>query len=101
MKSTSEGIFLRKMAAEKHSQSNLIEVKKVLLIVLVFNILTAALKTVWGYWTHSISMQADGFHSFLDAASNVAGLVGVWVASHPPDDTHPYGHRKFETFASF
>jgi cation diffusion facilitator family transporter len=101
MKSTLEETALRQMSAQKRSESNLIEVKKILFIVLVINILTAVLKTLWGYWTHSISMQADGFHSFLDAASNVAGLIGVWVASHPPDDTHPYGHRKFETFASF
>src|SRR3569832_2047067 len=89
------------MASKKHSESNLSQVNKILLIVLVFNLLAATVKAWWGYWTHSISMQADGFHSFLDAASNVVGLIGVWVASHPPDDTHPYGHRKFETFGSF
>ena len=27
-------------------------------------------------------------------------LVGVRLASRPPDDDHPYGHRKFETMAS-
>ncbi len=46
-------------------------------------------------------MQADGIHSFLDATSNVTGLIGVWFASHPPDKEHPYGHQKFETFAAF
>lgn len=100
MKWVTEGIDLRRMLSER-SDSNLTKVKKILLIVLIFNLLTATLKTLWGYWTHSISMQADGFHSFLDAASNVVGLIGVWVASHPPDETHPYGHRKFETFGSF
>jgi cation diffusion facilitator family transporter len=77
------------------------QVKKTLIVILGLNLLTALAKSIWGYWTESISMQADGFHSFLDAASNVIGLVGVWFASRPPDDTHPYGHRKFETFASF
>lgn len=46
-------------------------------------------------------MQADGIHSFLDAASNVTGLIGIWFAAHPPDEEHPYGHQKFETFAAF
>lgn len=77
------------------------EVRFILWTVLLFNLLAAMAKSVWGIWTGSISMQADGIHSFIDAASNGVGLVGVWVASHPPDDTHPYGHRKFETFASF
>lgn len=76
-------------------------VKKILLITLGLNLLTALAKSLWGYASHSISMQADGFHSFLDAASNVIGLIGIYFASRPPDDTHPYGHRKFETFASF
>lgn len=86
---------------KKRSELNVGQVRWVLSVVLVLNLVTAVSKTVWGYWTHSISMQADGFHSFLDAASNVVGLIGVWVASRPPDETHPYGHRKFETFASF
>ncbi len=77
------------------------QVKKVLIVTLGLNLLTALAKSVWGYSTHSISMQADGFHSFLDASSNVVGLIGVWIASRPPDETHPYGHRKFETVASF
>ncbi|MCG3116175.1 MAG: cation diffusion facilitator family transporter [Candidatus Manganitrophus sp. SA1] len=82
-------------------ETNTGQVKKILIVILGLNLLTALAKSFWGYWTDSISMQADGFHSFLDAASNVIGLVGVWFASRPPDDTHPYGHRKFETFASF
>jgi cation diffusion facilitator family transporter len=45
-------------------------------------------------------MEADGFHSMFDGASNVIGLVGMWYASRPADDEHPYGHAKFETFAA-
>src|SRR5262245_18829343 len=45
-------------------------------------------------------MSADGIHSLLDASSNVIGLVAVAVARRPPDANHPYGHRKYETFAA-
>lgn len=83
------------------AKTDFIKVKNVLFAVLLFNLLAAIVKTVWGYATHTVSMQADGFHSFLDAASSGVGLVGVWVASRPADESHPYGHRKFETFASF
>jgi len=48
----------------------------------------------------SISMRSDGFHSFFDGTSNVIGLIGIWVASQPPDKEHPYGHRKFETLST-
>ncbi|MCL4536740.1 MAG: cation diffusion facilitator family transporter, partial [Nitrospirae bacterium] len=29
--------------------------------------------------------------------SNIVGLIGIYIASHPPDEKHPYGHRKYET----
>ena len=45
-------------------------------------------------------MLSDGYHSLTDTASNVVGIVGVRIAGAPPDDDHPYGHRKFETMAS-
>ena len=48
----------------------------------------------------SISMRSDGFHSFFDGTSNAIGLIGIWVASQPPDPGHPYGHRKFETLST-
>ena len=51
-------------------------------------------------FTGSLGMQADGFHSLFDGVSNVIGLVGLWWASEPPDEHHPYGHKKFETLAA-
>jgi len=45
-------------------------------------------------------MQADGFHSLFDGVSNVVGLIGLWLASAPPCDEHPYGHKKYETLAA-
>ena len=45
-------------------------------------------------------MLSDGYHSLTDTASNIVGIIGVRIAGAPPDDDHPYGHRKFETMAS-
>jgi cation diffusion facilitator family transporter len=45
-------------------------------------------------------MTADGLHSLFDGASNVIALVGIALARRPPDAHHPYGHRKYETFAA-
>jgi len=45
-------------------------------------------------------MSADGFHSFSDGASNIIGLVAIFIASRPKDSEHPYGHKKYETFAA-
>ncbi len=76
------------------------KVRQVLLYTLFLNIAVAAAKIIYGYATGSISMLSDGFHSFFDGTSNIIGLIGIWIASQPPDEDHPYGHRKFETLAT-
>jgi cation diffusion facilitator family transporter len=77
-----------------------VEVSRVLARILVLNLLVALAKIALGYTSGAISILSDGFHSLTDGASNVVGLVGVRIARQPPDEEHPYGHRKFETMAS-
>jgi cation diffusion facilitator family transporter len=76
------------------------EVSRVLGRVLVLNLIVALAKIVYGFYAGAISVVSDGFHSLTDTASNVTGLLAMRVAQRPPDSTHPYGHRKFETLAS-
>ena len=76
------------------------EVRRVLWITLLLNISVAAAKIVYGFITNAHSMKADGFHSLFDGASNVIGLIGIWLSAKPPDGRHHYGHRKFETMAT-
>jgi cation diffusion facilitator family transporter len=75
-------------------------VKRILLVILVLNWAVASAKTGYGFMTGALSMMADGFHSFMDGASNVIGLLTIKIAAKPPDASHPYGHRKFEAFAT-
>jgi cation diffusion facilitator family transporter len=74
-----------------------VQVRKVLLYTLCLNSFVALAKIIYGYITSSVAMMSDGFHSFFDGISNIVGLVGTWIASHPPDEDHPYGHWKYET----
>lgn len=87
--------FKSKPVPADHHQVNL-----VLWRTLAINLLVAAAKIGVGLTTGTISMLADGFHSAMDASSNVIGLVGSAAGSRPPDATHPYGHHKYETFAT-
>jgi cation diffusion facilitator family transporter len=75
-------------------------VSTVLIRVLFLNLGVALAKITFGYASGAISILSDGFHSLTDTASNVAGLVGVRAAGQPPDEDHPYGHRKYETVAA-
>ena len=72
------------------------EVRRVLSITLVLNILVVVLKLVVGWWTGSLSLLADALHSVTDSANNVLGLVTNQLASPVPDRDHPYGHQKYE-----
>jgi cation diffusion facilitator family transporter len=76
------------------------EVSAVLYRVLVLNFAVAAAKIALGLTTGAVSVLSDGFHSLTDTASNIVAIIGVRIAAAPPDEDHPYGHRKFETMAS-
>lgn len=76
------------------------KVRQVLLYTLFLNIAVALAKIIYGHAIGSVSMFSDGIHSLADGTSNIIGLIGIWVASQPPDESHPYGHRKFETLST-
>src|SRR5574341_256866 len=77
-----------------------LEIQRVLVITLVANLVVAFAKVLVGAFSGSLAMVADGFHSSLDGVSNVIGLISTRLSSLPPDEEHPYGHRRFETLAS-
>ena len=87
-------------AASKDFLARTAAVSTVLYRVLFLNLLVAAAKIALGLATGAVSILSDGFHSLTDTASNVVALIGVRLAAAPPDENHPYGHRKFETMAS-
>ncbi|MGF1678604.1 MAG: cation diffusion facilitator family transporter [Candidatus Methylacidiphilales bacterium] len=76
-------------------------VQAVLIRVLIVQILLAVSKLALGWHLGSLSVLTDGIHSFLDGASSVIAMLAIIVASRPPDENHPYGHRKFEVLATF
>ncbi|HYI16756.1 MAG TPA: cation diffusion facilitator family transporter [Thermomicrobiales bacterium] len=75
-------------------------IRVVLLAVLVLNLAVAVAKISFGFFSGSLAITADGFHSLLDALANVVALVGIVVASRPPDPNHAYGHHRYETLTS-
>lgn len=76
------------------------QIRNILVYILFLNWSVSIIKIFYGWAIKSASMAADGFHSLSDGASNLIGLIGIWVASQPVDKGHPYGHKKYETFFS-
>ena len=54
-----------------------------------------------GTLAHAQSLVADGFHSLSDLVADFLVLVANFHSRHPADASHPYGHRRVETVASF
>jgi cation diffusion facilitator family transporter len=79
---------------------NYAAIQRVLAITLILNFISALAKLGVGIWTGTLSLIADGLDSLFDGVSNIIGLLAVHISSQPPDEDHPYGHRKFETIAA-
>jgi cation diffusion facilitator family transporter len=76
------------------------QVRRVLTITLILNLLVATGKIMVGLMSGALSITADGFHSLMDGASNVVAIVASTIAGRPPDDDHPYGHGRYELLAA-
>ena len=94
------GVALRRPPVNARTQQRMDSISRVLWAILWLNLTVAVIKLVYGWRVGALAMSADGIHSLLDASSNIVALVGVAVARRPPDANHPYGHRKYETFAA-
>ncbi len=76
------------------------KVNWILIYILFLNLAVVILKAIFGFLANSLSMLADALHSTFDSLSNIIGLIFIKIASKPPDPGHPYGHKKYETFAT-
>lgn len=75
-------------------------VRHATLLGLGTNLLLTGLKLTAGIVARSQAMVADGLHSLSDMASDLVLLLGFRMADRPEDDSHHYGHGKFETLVT-
>lgn len=67
---------------------------------LVVNLALAGIKIAIGLFAASLALVADGIHSLSDLATDVIVLLGLRLGSKKPDQMHPYGHGRAETFSA-
>jgi cation diffusion facilitator family transporter len=79
----------------KTSREN--KVRRVTWIGLLINITLACIKFAAGYFGRSQALIADAIHSITDTTTDFAVIAGSHFWSRPPDECHPYGHRRLET----
>jgi len=75
-------------------------VRKVTWIGLLTNISLSGLKFAAGYFGRSQALIADAIHSLTDTTTDIAVIAGSHYWSRPPDENHPYGHRRLETLVT-
>lgn len=66
--------------------------KVVVYAALAGNLAIALTKFAAAWWTGSSAMLSEGFHSTVDTTNQALLLLGLWRASRPPDEGHPFGH---------
>ena len=91
-------IPLKAGAPNGHSRESFL--RRVTWIGLLTNIGLSILKFAAGYFGRSQALIADAIHSLTDTATDIAVIAGSHYWSRPPDESHPYGHRRMETLVT-
>lgn len=76
------------------------EIRKVTLVGSAIDLTLGVLKLIFGFLANSQALVADGIHSLSDLATDFMVLFAAKHGSKDADETHPYGHGRFETLAT-
>ena len=74
--------------------------RRVTWVGLFANLVLSAIKFAAGTFGRSQALVADAIHSLSDLTTDIAVLAGSHYWSRPPDENHPYGHRRLETLVT-
>lgn len=66
----------------------------------VGNIMLFGLKLWAGMVSGSVALIADAWHTLTDTVSSLIIIIGMKIASKPPDKEHPFGHGRAEVISS-
>ncbi|SOB75843.1 cation diffusion facilitator family transporter [Marinobacter sp. LV10R510-11A] len=89
--------------AQRHRENLAMEVKaasRVTIIGMILDIFLGIIKVIGGVLFHSQALLVDGIHSFTDVASDLVVLGAMKLSRQEPDENHPYGHQRIETFGT-
>jgi len=75
-------------------------VRKISFLGIFGNIVLSAFKLFAGIFGRSGAMVSDAVHSLSDVFVTLIAFLGVKLSQKAPDDSHPYGHDRFECIAS-
>ncbi len=74
---------------------------KVMSLSVLANMALASGKISFGALASNMTLMSDGFHSLSDLLTDFITLIALKISKKPGDESHPYGHMRFENIASF
>lgn len=83
----------------KNNKNNIKKGLKSTFIGILVSFFLATIKIFTGIVGNSYALIADGIESLTDIFTSSIVLTGLYFASKPADEDHPYGHGKAEPFA--
>ena len=83
-----------------NKQETVRQIKSITYLGMVINAGLTVIKVVIGVLAGSLALIADGIHSLSDIATDIAVLLGLRLGAKAPDQSHPYGHGRAETFSA-
>lgn len=69
-------------------------------VSIFINLMLSLMQMLAGFFGHSQSLMADGFHSLADLLSDILVLFANRHGNRHADANHPYGHARIETATS-
>jgi cation diffusion facilitator family transporter len=88
------------VAVNSKNDAAMRQIRSVTYLGMVVNIALSVVKVAVGLLFSSLSLVADGIHSLSDLVTDLAVLLGLHLGAKKPDETHPYGHGRLETFSA-
>lgn len=73
---------------------------KISLISIIINVVLSIFKFMAGVIGKSSAMISDSVHSLSDVISTIVVIIGINISSKQSDDSHQYGHERFEQVAA-
>jgi cation diffusion facilitator family transporter len=72
----------------------------ILILSTILDLALAFIKVLVGWMASSHALIADGIHSLSDLLTDLMAWFFTEIAQQAPDEDHPYGHARFETFGT-
>ena len=96
-------IHKKKEVASRTSKSNkrYALVKRGMCVCIAINLFLGVIKVLFGFIGNSSALVSDGVHSLADLFADFFTLIASKLGSKAPDEDHPYGHKRIETFFHF